>query len=645
MPRQFTIPKRLAIASLLSGVACMSYAQQSDAPFFLDQIVITATQGERNKRDAPASISVIDGEGLRQRPVNDLSDALAGVPGVTIDGVGLGNRGVGLRGMDTDHTLVLVDGARISTSASAVAHSDYEHGWIPAAAIDRVEVVRGPMSSLYGSEALGGVVNIITRRPGGSWGGSVTANGTAPREGGDQRSFSAYAAGPVVPGSVGLSLWAEHRRRDAINSKQDPRRTELGEQDATTAGLGLVWTPDDRQSIDLSLAYGREKRWNDIVSGPSAYRSEDEIRRSRASLAHEGDWGWAETRLRLTRTDIERTNRRSDGQPAGGPNRLTDTVLDGQIVMAPLDNHRVTLGAELRKERLKDPTVNKAGREEATHYAAFLQDEIALGEQLELVFGARVDRHEAYGWETSPRAYLVWHASNALTVKGGIGKGFRAPTLKELSQEYEARAGGGRFTVVGNPDLEPETSVTAELGVDYAGNGWNANATIFQNQVDNLIQTGCVVNCAGGGPQIWTYSNVDEVRIRGVELGGDVALRPDLILRATYGYLDAVDRTSGEQLAGRPRHSGALDLEWQPLDALSARLNIRHVGKQRSTTGDGMAPSYTTMSLYGDYAVSHAASLQFGIENLTDKQLAAEDDAYSYADPGRRVFAGLTARF
>src|SRR5690606_8266852 len=110
---------------------------------------------------------------------------------------------------------------------------------------------------------------------------------------------------------------------------------------------------------------------------------------------------------------------------------------------------------------------------------------------------------------------------------------------------------------------------------------------IFQNQVDNLIQTGCVVNCAGGGPQIWTYSNVDEVRIRGVELGGDVALRPDLILRATYGYLDAVDRTSGEQLAGRPRHSGALDLEWQPLDALSARLNIRHVGKQRSTTGDG----------------------------------------------------------
>ncbi|MBK4215035.1 TonB-dependent receptor [Paracoccus caeni] len=645
MIRHSLASKRAVIALLLSGVATLTHAQEADAPVLLDTIVITATQGERSQRDAPATISVVDGAALRQKPINDLSDALAGTPGVTLDGVGMGNRGISLRGMNSDHTLVLVDGARISTSSSAVAHSDYEHGWVPSAAIDRVEVVRGPMSSLYGSEALGGVVNVITRRPGDVWAGAVSANVTAPRDGGDQRAASIYADGPLVPGTLGLSLWAEQRRRDAMRSEREPGRTELGQQDATTAGLGLVWTPDDRQTVDLSLGYGREKRWHDVVSGPSSYRSEDDIRRNRVSLSHEGDWDWAETRLRLTRTDIERTNQRSDGMPAGGPNRLIDTMLDGQIVTTPLDGHRLTLGAEVRDERLKDPTVNAAGREDATHYAVFLQDEIALGDRLELVFGTRFDRHEVFGWETSPRAYLVWHASDALTVKGGIGKGFRAPTLKELSPEYRATAGGGRFTVIGNPDLEPETSVSAELGVDYAGTGWNANATVFQNDVDNLIQSGCVVNCTNGLPQTWTYSNVDEVRIRGLELGGDIELRPDLILRASYGYLDAIDRGTGEQLTGRPRHSGTVDLEWQPVDRFSATLSLRHVGTQKSTTGTGTAPSYTMVSAYGDYAVSEAASLQFGIENLTDERLALEDEAYKFADPGRRIFAGLTARF
>ena len=448
MARQFTIRKPLTLASLLAGVACVGHAQQSDAPFLLDPIVITATQGERSQRDAPASITVIDGQELRQRPMNDLSDALAAVPGVALDGIGLGNRGIRIRGMDTDHTLVLVDGARISTSASAVAHSDYEHGWIPAAAIDRVEVVRGPMSSLYGSEALGGVVNVITRRPGDSWEGAVNANATAPDDGGDQRSVSTYAGGPLVPGTLGLSLWAEHRRRDAMALPDDPRRTALGQQNATIAGLGLLWTPDQHQKVDISLGYGRERRWNDILSGPSAYRSYDEIRRNRASLSHEGDWGWAETRLRLTRTDIERTNSRSDGGAAGGPNRLTDTTLDGQLVVAPLDNHRLTLGAELRDERLKDPTVNDAGRKDATHHAAYLQDEIALGDRLELVLGTRFDRHEAFGWQTSPRVicgspdYFKRHGRPA-SVSDRHGGGASQGGPVEFRPYRRADAGGG----------------------------------------------------------------------------------------------------------------------------------------------------------------------------------------------------------
>ncbi|MFT3691357.1 TonB-dependent receptor domain-containing protein [Paenirhodobacter sp.] len=631
----------ITLAALIAGPVT---AQEAVT---LDTLVVTATGTERNLRDVPASISVIDGEELERRPVHDLADALQGTPGVTVSSVGLGNRGISVRGMDTDHTLVLIDGARLSNSASAVAHSDYELGWIPVTAIDRIEVVRGPMSALYGSEALGGVVNIITRRPTDEWRSALTLNGAATGHGrgGDQGGIAFHTGGPLVPGVLGLGLWVEQRNREALTSESEPQATSMGEEKASMAGVGLTWTPDDRQRIDLSLGAGYETRWGDVVSARGAYRSEDKIRRNRLMLSHEGAWGWADSRLRLTRTELDRSNHRNDGAEASRPHRLTDTTLDGHLAFASWGVHQATLGGEIREETLTDQTVNTRGKARQTHYAAFVQDEIRLGNGVELVFGSRFDHHETFGWEISPRAALLWHANEALTFRAGVGKGFRAPTLKELSPEYRALAGGGRFTIIGNPDLEPETSVTAELGVDYAGQGWRLTATLFQNDVDNLIRTTCLTGCAAPRGAIWSYDNVDKARIRGAELGGDVELRPDLRLRGNYTYLDAVNRTDGGQLTGRPRHAATAELDWQATEALSAVLRVQYVGVQKTSTGSGRAPSYTMASVFGEYAANEATAIRFGVENLGDERLADENAAYALADPGRRLFLGLTTRF
>ncbi|SIT84452.1 outer membrane receptor for ferrienterochelin and colicins [Pontibaca methylaminivorans] len=635
------------VSMIALGAVPAGAQETANEPITLDTVVITATQSERSLRDAPASISVIGGEDLEKRPVHDLADALQGMPGVTISSVGGGHRGISIRGMDTDHTLVLIDGARFSNSASAVAHSDYELGWVPAAAIDRIEVVRGPMSSLYGSEALGGVVNIVTRRPGDEWRSAVTLNGAAtPRgRGGDQAGLSLHADGPLVPGVLGLSVWAEHRRRAALPSVADPQASSLGEHETSMAGLGLTWTPDDRQRIAFDFGAGYESRWRDVVAASGSYRSDDRIRRNRAVLSHEGEWGWADSRLRLTRSTLERENRRSDGGVPSGPHRLTDTVLDGQVALAPTGAHSLTFGAEIRDERLSDSTVNAVGKASQTHYAAFLQDEIRLAEGLELVLGTRFDRHENFGWEISPRAYLLWHANDALTVRGGVGRGFRAPTLKELSPEYEAIGGGGRFTIIGNPDLEPETSVTMELGADYAGPGWSLGATLFQNDVSNLIETTCILACDLPRGSTRTYNNVNKVRIRGVELGGDLELHRDWMLRAHYTWLDAVDRTDGSRLHGRPRHAATAEVEWWASTNFSATLRLQYTGEQATSTGSGRAPGYMMASLFGDYAVNDRASIRFGVENIGDRRLADDDPAYAMVDPGRRAFLGLTARF
>src|SRR5690606_38113463 len=198
------LPGVLAASVVLPASALAQSA--SPAATVLDPIVITTTSGERFVREAPASVTVVTGEELRRRPVQDLASAVEGTPGIQLTGLGLGRRGISIRGMQPDHSLILVDGMRISNSASAVQHSDYELGWVPAEAIERVEVVRGPMSSLYGSEALGGVVNIITRRATDEWRGSFSTFGALTEHGlgGNGYNFSGYAGGPIIPGVLGL---------------------------------------------------------------------------------------------------------------------------------------------------------------------------------------------------------------------------------------------------------------------------------------------------------------------------------------------------------------------------------------------------------------------------------------------------------
>lgn len=648
--RRLRTSTAIALGSLALPVH--SYAQTTgDAASTLDPIVITATSGERFLRDAPASVSVIEGEELRERPVQDLASAIEGTPGVQLTGIGLGRRGVSIRGMQTDHSLVLIDGMRVSNSASAIAHSDYELGWVPAEAIERIEVVRGPMSSLYGSEALGGVVNIITRSATDHWRGSLSTLGTLTEHGlgGHGYNLSGYAGGPLIPGVLGLNVWGAFKGRTELASPQNPRVSSMSDEKAFMGNATLTWTPDERQRIDLSYGAGFEERWRNAGAGsgpfPTFYRSEDEIWRQRLSLAHEGNWDWGTSRVRVYGSMLERDNRRSDGAPTSDPQRFVDAVGDGQVSFSPFEGHRVTLGGEVRQERLRDETVNLAGRAEQTHYAGFVQDEIMLGDSWELVLGSRFDHHEEFGGQASPRAYLLHHFSDALTFKAGVGTGFKAPTLKQLSPEYAAIGGGGRFTIIGNPDLQPETNLSFEAGFEYSQGIWSARAMAFQNDLDNLIQTVCIVRCTGAPGSIRTYENVEKARIRGIELGGGVELPWDMRFDTNYTFLDPVDKATGEQLANRSRHAANATLEWSPLEDLTTSLRVNYVGSQKTTSGTGRQDAYTTVSAYGSYAFNETATLQFGVENITDVRLADENGGFDFADEGRRYFLGLKASF
>ncbi|GGJ87636.1 TonB-dependent receptor domain-containing protein [Pseudomonas matsuisoli] len=644
---------RSLYAGLLSPFAFIALsAGAEEAPLDLESVVVTATATERAYRDAPASVTVIGRDDLAQRPVQDLEDALRGTPGLQFTGVGMTRRGVSIRGMNADHTLILVDGQRINTAAGAIAHADFDLGWVPVEAIERIEVVRGPMSSLYGSEALGGVVNVITRKATDEWRGSLNANGgvTEGGNGGQTHQLGAYLSGPLVQDRLSLSLTGETRRRQATADDDDPAISEIEGRDVHSGTATLSWTPDTAQRIDLSYGSGKEDRWRNTRSGgriPVEYESQDRIERERFSIAHSGDWTWGTSSLRAYRNTLERRNRYTNGVVPTSPRQtLTDDIVDGSVGVPMGDMHLFTLGGEWRREELEDGGF-VGGDDRAIHRAVFLQDELTFSPDWSLVLGSRFDHHDAYGWQKSPRAYLVHHASERLTFKGGVGRGFKAPTLKQLAPGYAAIGGGGRFTIYGNPDLEPEINTTYEFSADYAGEGWSLNAGVFQNNVRGLIQTVCVSNCGRFGTEVRNYDNVDKARIRGLELGGDLDLPANLNVSLNYTYLDAIDRSNDRRLGDRSRHLANTALKWQPNEAFEAQVRGEYVGSQLSYSGASgyRLPAYSLWHFEASQRLTPNLTLRGGIENLGDERLADRSENYVYAEPGRTYHVGVALSF
>nr|WP_244230053.1 TonB-dependent receptor [Pseudomonas khazarica] len=618
----------------------------------LEPTVVSATSTKRALKDVPASVAVITAEDLSRRPVRDLKDALRGSEGLQFNGIGMSRRGISIRGMSSEHTLVLIDGKRISPSAGAIAHSDFDLGWVPVEAIERIEVVRGPMSSLYGSEALGGVVNVITRKATDTWLGSGFVEGGVREDGlgGQTHQAGGYVSGPLLPGVLGLALNAESQRQQETPDFDSRNLSELEGRNGNSGGATLSWTPDDAQRIDFGYESGRERRWRNSETGGGAsrdYESTDIIERERWSLVHSGDWLWGSSQLRAYRNQLERKNSRSGGVAPSGPQRLTDSVVDGNLSVPLLDMHRVTLGGEWRKEELEDRSVNARGEDEALHRAVFLQDEIAFSPAWSLTLGSRFDKHEQFGWENSPRVYLLHHLDDHLTLRAGVGKGFKAPSLKQLSPGYSAVGGGGRFTIVGNPDLQPETNTSYELGADYQARGWSLSGMLFENDVEDLIQTVCVASCGVRGRELRNYENVDKARIRGVELGAGVDLSSTLSWKLNYTYLDARNRTLGQRLGDRSRHLANSVLQWQPTSTFEAQLRTEYIGSQLTYSSNVAysLPAYSLWHLEMSQKLSSNLTLRGGIENIGDERLADQSERFVYAEPGRTYHVGLVATF
>ncbi|RBI68260.1 TonB-dependent receptor [Vreelandella sulfidaeris] len=715
MPRFTRSALASAIALTISTGAATAQENQQ-----LDNIVVSASGFEQAMVEAPASISVISREELARQRVTSIADALRDVEGVDVGGsVGkTGGSNISIRGMPSDYTLVLIDGRRQNTAGSVTPNGFGETStsfFPPVSSIERIEVIRGPMSTLYGSDAMGGVINIITRKVNRDWTGSIGVENTfnQDRDFGDRREINLYTSGPLIEDTLGVQLRGRFYERDAselVYSDENGDPIEVSQRgpspvEGDTYNLGgkLTWTPTGNHDLWLDGEVNRQRYNNDECQlgtldgrtrscapdpgNATGYSDELRFEREQIAIGHTGRFvsGTLETSLMRNTTETKgRTipgtvGEAYEGFPSiigGAPRELetTNTVLDSKFIM-PLGDHMTTLGMQWWDAELDDGLAGETFGQ--TTWSLFAEDEWMLRDDLALTLGGRYDHHDAFGSQFSPRGYLVWNTTPEWTLKGGVSRGYKTPSLNDLHDGINGVTGQGTVLTIGNPDLEPETSTSSEIGAHYdSQQGFTASATLFHNQFDDKISRGGEI-LVENDPLIpdGFYDqdiNIDEAITQGVELSAGYQFNPDWRLNANYTYTDSEQQSGeneGDPLTDTPEHAVNATLRWQTtakLDTwLSAEYRSERYRNRESVRG---APSYDDLGdfkvyslfhLGGNYAVTDSFNLSATIYNLFDKDFvdyqgyASTDRAgnpqtsygnrYANSEEGRRLW--LSARY
>ncbi len=614
----------------------------------LNPMVVTATRSSVSLADAPAAMTVITAEQIRARGATNLLEALRGTPGITLNGRQVGGRKtLSIRGAEDRHTLVLIDGRRISSTDDTIGHSDYQYGWVGIEQIERIEVVRGPMSALYGSEAIGGVINIITRQAQREWSGGVTLRGDVGQgDTGNGHRLAARASGPLAE-SLDVAMAVEEVRRESTPWEQDRRVSEMEGQDRQTGSLAISYRPFEGQTLKLDLLRSDETRDRDQQYAYYArpiYLDIYELERRQNSLAWNADWGDLQSQLRFTRSEFDVTNKRTHNLAPTRPQSIRDDVWDGSLNFHIGEDHALTVGGEHRDERLENAGLI-GGSDSATHQAVFIQDKIALATGWALTLGARLDDHEIFGRETSPRAWLVWRATPELTFKAGYGEAFRAPTLKQISPNYVGAE--GPHTFLGNADIKPETSRSFELGVDWHDERGAYTANLYRNEIDDLIYYRRLRTEPGIPPRtIYQYDNIEQARIEGLELTGRRELGYGIALGATVNWMDPRDARTDAKLNGRPEFTATPSLEWT-MAKWNALVQWEYIGKQylEGSNGQERAPGYSVVNASLGYRLHDNLTLRGGVLNIGNVRLEDKSELFGYAEQGRTGWLAVEAGF
>jgi vitamin B12 transporter len=593
-----------------------------------DDLIVTSTRLLTSEGTETVSVSVIDADDIERLALSNLADVLALSPGVstTRNGGFGGFAALRLRGAPGEQTLVLIDGALVNDTTSP--GGGYNFALVDTARIERIEVLRGPQSSLWGSDAIGGVVSITTRAPavGQSARALVELGSFDTRRAAADANTSAALGGGTLSVSAGVSTLTT----DGI-SKADARQgnSEKDGYQASSGDLKLKWSSLSGKA-SLTARLGVSDTLTDIDGFSATARGgvADSDQTDRYDEHSAGLTGVFETGAITHTLDAQayRSERRSrTGNAldfsADGERDIYRWLADWQAG----DRLQLVFGAEQETERAAtfNPFSGPSGTLAATSNALFGVARWTSGPII-LDAGLRRDDAEGLDAETTVRLGARWDLTDALAVRAAFGQGFKAPTLFQKTFIC-----GFCGLTAPNPDLRLETAQAFEIGLDYRGGPLNLTATAFQTEIDDLIDFSFTQG----------YANIRAAEISGLEMGVTYAFGPALSVGASLTLLDTENLQTGARLARTPDIAASTEFIWTPNDLASLSLTIRHDGDKDDSLG--RVDGFTRADLVARFAVRETLDLYVRAENLTD---TAYQQVLGYGEPGRALTFGLSVR-
>jgi vitamin B12 transporter len=589
----------------LAGVAAPT-PQQASTPPFQEEVVVTGVLVRESRSDLPASATVIEADEIRERQASQVLDVLRTVPGLDVVQSGSPGKVVSLfaRGAESNQSLVLWNGLPLNDPY----FGGFDWAYMPTDGVDRIEVIRGPFSSLYGSDAMGGVVQVLSGEiEGGSArleGGSDSYGRAAVALGEDLDGFRFDVAGHARQGDGAAD-------NDFFDGEDLMARLEWQASESSTLGL---LARVSRAEIGIPVASGvatpSRRQESDALQFALPYVLELEDWKVEATLSRtEGEFVFTdpEAFFSLSATDSERVRGR------------------GVVTYRPADDWWVASGIEWQEDEVTSESNfgSDLDAESRPDWAFFAQGRKRIG-RVGIDFGLRHDEDEFFGGQLSPRGGVVVDLSQQVQLFGSYGRGFRAPSLGELF-----------FPFFGNTDLEPEESESIEAGMRWAGRQVWASLVYFDTDFDNLIE---------GDPVTFTAINAGRAETSGweIELGYAQGI---LEARTNITLLDALSLETRDPLLRRAEEKANLLLAVRPED-LVLQLVARYVGERDDLDPVTFARTVNKDYLVTDFALTWQASERLApygrIGNLSDEQY---QEVLGFPAPGRTWALGLEVRW
>ena len=588
-------------------------AAEEKKPARVKETVVTATGLERPTSLEPVSVFVLDRQDLRRINARTVGDALRWVPGANISGgapfAAASRTTALLQGLPSQYSLILVDGQR---AKSDHIHTGVNLELIPVDTIDRIEVIRGPGSVVHGSDALGGIVNIITRPV-----PETTATGLSTTYGSANTFDSSLYHGGRA-GGLGYLFTGARSRSDGVGHGNE------NAYERHFARLKLFAEPVESLRTTLDLSY---------YDGDYA-TSEDEMYTSRLGMTVGDPDTWGRLTASVGYSDYHRDFK-------AGAAEADNDMWEGRVQYDYQlgDRHYLIVGAEFRREDFERLATTKAHDSVRSLYA---QDEVQLAETLTLLVGARLDDSRGQDVELSPRAALHW-SQGPTDLRLSVAKGFRLPSLQDL---YEYHYDHTTFWRDGNPDLKPETSLHVSLDAEHRllAEQLLLHAFVFRNEIDDMIVLRHTGGLESDGDPVLERANLQEAYTQGFEVG--VTARPAAVegLRAdvSYAYLDAKDETTHDYLAYNPRNTVKAGVSYRRGtwwgSVLAQYVANRYYRDKQDEIAD--LPNYYLVDLNVGVDVAKNARLSASVKNLFDKEFETYEEAKAFTSYGR--FLALT---